>query len=56
MKTGIIIQARSNSKRFPKKIFNKIGDKNILEHVIYRVKKVKFKKIIVIATTKKKNR
>lgn len=55
MKTGIIIQARSDSRRFPKKIFNKIGNKNILEHVISRIKKVKFKKIIIVATTKKKS-
>jgi len=54
MKTAIIVQARSNSKRFPKKIFYKIGHKSILEHVIDRIKKAKFKKVIIIATTKKK--
>lgn len=52
---GIIIQARSGSKRFPKKIFQIIGDKTVLEHVVLRVKKTKFKKKIIIATTKKKN-
>ncbi len=52
---GIIIQARSGSKRFPKKIFEIIGEKTVLEHVISRVKKIKFKKRIIIATTKKKN-
>ena len=52
MTLGIIIQARSNSRRFPKKIFNKIGHKNILEHVIYRIKKVKFKKIVKGKTVK----
>ena len=30
-KTGIIIQARTGSKRFPKKILTKIKNKNILE-------------------------
>ena len=55
MKTAIIVQARSNSKRFPKKIFYKIGNKSILEHVIYRIKKVKFKKVVIIATTRKKS-
>lgn len=52
--TGIIIQARVGSKRFPKKILEKIGNKNVLEHVITRVKKTKFKKKIIIATTKNK--
>ena len=54
IKTGIIIQARLGSKRFPKKIFQIIDKKNILEHVITRVKKVKFKKKIIIATTTNK--
>lgn len=51
---GIIIQARSGSKRFPRKILQKIGGKKIIEHVISRVKKVNFKKKIILATTKKK--
>lgn len=51
---GIIIQARSGSKRFPKKILQLIGNKNVLEHVILRVKKTKFKKKIIIASTQKK--
>ncbi len=54
MNLGIVIQARSGSKRFPNKIFYKIGYKSILEHVIDRVKSVNFKKKIIIATTKKK--
>ena len=54
MNLGIVIQARSGSKRFPNKIFYKIGNKSILEHVIDRVKSVNFKKKIIIATTKKK--
>ena len=53
---GIIIQARSGSKRFPLKILQKIGGKKIIEHVISRVKKVNFKKKIILATTKKKTR
>ena len=51
-KLGIIIQARSGSKRFPKKIFQSIGNKSVLEHVISRVKKIKFRKKIIVATTK----
>lgn len=33
-KVSIIIQARSTSKRFPGKIFEKIGSKQILQHVL----------------------
>ena len=54
MKLGIIIQARSNSKRLPNKVLTKLGEKSILEHVIGRVKKVYFKKKIIVATTKNK--
>ncbi len=49
---GIIIQARCGSKRLPNKVLLKLGDKTILEHVIERVKKVSFRKKIIIATTK----
>ena len=52
---GIIIQARSGSKRFPNKIFKRVGRSTIIEHVIDRVLKVKFKKEIIIATTRNKN-
>lgn len=34
----IAIQARSNSTRFPRKIFESIGDKSVLDHVIERAK------------------
>ena len=54
MRLGIIIQARSSSKRLPNKVLFKLGKRSILEHVIDRVKKVYFKKRIIIATTKNK--
>lgn len=54
MKLGIIIQARSGSKRLPNKVLFKLGYKTILEHVIESVKKVSFRKKIIIATTKNK--
>ena len=41
---GIIVQARSGSKRFPNKIFKKIGKISILEHVLNQIKKVELKK------------
>ena len=52
--TGIIIQARSGSKRFLNKIFKLIGSKTVLDHVVSRVNKVSLKKKIIIATSKKK--
>lgn len=51
MSPGIIIQARTGSTRLPNKVLLKFGKKTILEHVIERVKKVNFKKKIIIATT-----
>ena len=45
--TGIIIQARSGSKRFPNKIFKLIGSKTVLEHVISS-NKVNFKKKLLL--------
>ena len=38
---GIIIQARSGSSRFPKKIFYKINNYSLLEILILRLKKIK---------------
>ncbi len=53
---GIIIQARSSSKRFPNKIFRKIDKITVLEHVLKQVKKTKFRnKIIIASTTNKTN-
>lgn len=34
MKVGIFIQARSNSQRFPKKVFQELGEKTVLECVV----------------------
>ena len=49
---GIIIQARLNSKRFPKKVLKRLDGKNtVLEFQISRVSKVFDKKNIFIATT-----
>ena len=50
-----IIQARSNSQRFPKKIFKKIGNISILQRIITSMKKVKQIRSFVIATTKNKS-
>jgi len=54
MKYGIIIQARTGSKRLPNKIFLKIGSKTILQHIVFSLKKNNLLNKAVIATTKKK--
>ncbi len=51
MKIGIIIQARMGSNRLPGKILKDIGDKKLLEHIIFRLSKLKSKVDIIIATT-----
>ena len=48
MSLGIIIQARSGSKRLPNKVLLKIDKKNLLEHVISRIKSTKFKKKLLL--------
>ena len=55
MKTIAIIQARSGSTRLPNKIFIKIKNKTILEHVINRIKQSKEIEKIIVATTKNKD-
>ena len=51
---GIIIQARINSSRLPRKVLKKIEGKTVLEHVIERIKKVQNCSKIILATTDKK--
>ena len=48
---GIIIQARMGSTRLPKKVLKKIRDKNILEHILFRLSKLQYSANIVIATS-----
>ena len=50
-KFAIIIQARVNSSRLPGKIFYKIDKKNILQILLYRLKKSKEVKKIIFATS-----
>lgn len=51
MSIGVIIQARMNSKRFPKKVLKMIGKRTLLEHIIYRLSFLKTKVKIIIATS-----
>jgi len=47
MKTGVIIQARLGSKRFPRKVLADLCGKPMLQHVIDRAKKIKANKHIL---------
>ncbi len=51
MNIGIIIPARMGSTRLPGKVLNKIGNKNLLEHILYRLNNLKHSVQIVIATS-----
>jgi len=51
---AIIVQARTGSKRFSKKILSKIDGRNILEFLIDRLLQIFSKNKIIIATTKLK--
>lgn len=51
----VIIQARSNSKRFNSKVLYKIYNKPIIWHVVSKIKKSKNVKKIIVATSKNKS-
>jgi spore coat polysaccharide biosynthesis protein SpsF len=51
MHIGIIIQARLNSTRFPKKVLVKLLAKTVIEEIIDRAKQVQYSKVIVVATS-----
>ena len=53
MNIDIIVEARVDSKRFPKKVIQKINKKFIIEIMIERLKKIKNFRYIILATTKK---
>ena len=50
----VIIQARTNSKRFPGKILYLVKDKPLIHYVITQVKKAKLIDKVIIATSKNK--
>ena len=54
MQTGIILQARCNSKRLPNKVIRNIKNKPILGYIIERLQNISETQLIV-ATTKSKN-
>jgi spore coat polysaccharide biosynthesis protein SpsF len=48
---GIIIQARMGSSRLPGKILKPLGDKTLLEHILFRLSFLKHNARIIIATS-----
>ena len=49
LKTGIIVQARENSTRFPKKVLYPILNKPLIIKILDRLKKSKLKDILIVA-------
>ncbi len=52
MKTFIILPARLESSRLPKKLIQNIGDKALIEHMIISAKKIKDAQIVVSTDSK----
>lgn len=48
---GIILQARMGSTRLPGKIFKQIGSKTLLGHIFFRLKSLRHRAAIVLATS-----
>ena len=51
MNIGIIIQARMGSTRLPGKVLKQIGNKNLLEHILFRLIRLKNSVKVIIATS-----
>ena len=54
-KVVVMIQARTDSSRFPKKVLSIIEGKPMLWHVINRIKKMKCDEIVVVTTKRRKD-
>lgn len=50
---GIILQARMGSTRLPGKILMPIGNKTLLDHILFRLKQLRHNATTVIATSEK---
>lgn len=53
MKIGVIVQARMGSTRLPGKVMYKLSGKEVLWHVVERLKESKYVNDVIIATTEK---
>jgi len=49
--TGIILQARMGSTRLPGKVLMKVGERILLDHILYRLASLRHSARVVIATT-----
>lgn len=49
--TDVIVQARLDSERLPRKVIMPIGDKPLLAHIVERLRMSKYIRNIIIATT-----
>lgn len=49
----VFVQARTSSKRFPRKVLRKIGKLSVLEHVTKNLRKSKLKDIVVLTSLSK---
>ena len=52
MKTRIVIPARLESSRLPKKLIKKINGKTLIEHVFTRAKKIKCDSLVIATDNK----
>lgn len=48
---GIVLQARMGSTRLPGKVLKSIGSKVLLEHIVYRLRFLKHKATLIVATS-----
>lgn len=55
LEIGIIIQARTGSKRLPAKVLNNIGSTSMLQFLIKRLKKINLIDHIIVATSNRKS-
>lgn len=51
MKLGIIIQARMGSTRLPGKVLCPLGEKSLLEHILFRLSFLRNQATVVVATS-----
>lgn len=51
----IFVQARLSSKRLPGKVLFKLKNKTVLDHIISNLRKLKYKKKIIVLTSKNKS-
>ena len=52
MKIRVLIPARLESSRFPKKLLQKISDKTLIEHICIRAKKIKCDTLVILTDSK----